>query len=467
MPTPPKKLALSTLNGRTIDILNVIRNNASALYRDTVPVATTAESVVAVGQSLRGAPGLQNEFVNALMNRIGLVHITSAIFYNYFSPFKTGQLDFGETIEEVFVGIARVQDFSREKSNQREFKRTPADVKAAFHIINWDVQYPTTIENDELEKAFLSANGVTDMISRIVSGMTRAAEYHEWALFKYLLMKGITSGKMRPLAVGVEPKDLSIASRTASVRLAHMSKENNVEGVLTATPISDQVIVIDAATNANLDVNVLADAFNINRANIAGQLIVIDSWTEFPESEFEELRSSTDFMEEFSTAELAILKDVKMVVIDRNWFKVWDSLTKLTETFVGSGDYWNYWLRKRAVYSTSPFSNAIVFTASAIAANPATLAFTIDSISTSDVSSIVTYESNFPAGLTLGNFKFVQTQANTLAGTAVHPYGAVILPATETTAELQLTLGGASYKVTGGLDISTAAVGDAVTFTKV
>lgn len=466
MATAPKKVALSSLNGRTVDILNVIRNNASSLYRESVPVADTVESVVKVGEALRGAPGLQNEFISALMNRIGLVHITSAVFYNYFAPFKKGELEYGETIEEVFVGIARVRDFSAEKAAQREFARSLPDVRSAFHIINWDVQYPVTIQNSELEKAFLSASGVTDMIARIVSGMARAAEYHEWALFKYLLMKGVANGKMTPLAVGDEPKDLSIASRTASVRLAHMSKANNVEGVLTATPVENQVIVIDAATNAALDVNVLADAFNISRANIAGHLIVIDSWTDFPDDEFEELRAATDTIEEFTADELAVLENTKMVVIDREWFQVYDSLTKLTETFVGSGDYWNYWLRKRGVYSTSPFSNAIVFVGDEVSLeNPQTLVFEVDGVSASDISKVITFQADFPANVTSAGYQFTQTQAATEAGVAVHKYGALIFPAGVTSAALELTLDGDRY--TGGtFNAATAAVGNRVTFTK-
>lgn len=430
MATAPKKVALSSLNGRTVDILNAIRNNASERYRDTVPVADNVEAIVKVGDSLRGAPALQNEFISALMNRIGLVHITSATFYNYFAPFKKGVLEFGESIEEIFVGIAKVRDFSPEKAAKREFQRNLPDVRSAFHMVNWDVQYPITIQNAELEKAFLSANGVTDMIARIVSGLSRAAEYHEWALFKYLLMKGVANGKMTPMAVGNDPRDLSVASRTASVKLAHISSANNVEGVLTSTPVENQVIVIDAKTNAELDVNVLADAFNISRADIAGQLVVIDSWTEFPESEFDELRETTDSLERFSDEELAILAGVKMVVIDREWFQVYDSLTKLNETFVGSGDYWNYWLRKRAVYSTSPFSNAIAFVGETLDLSaPETLTFTVDSVSRSETSTVLTFEAAAEANLTLGGFQFIQTPELSNAGVGVQRYGALLIPA--------------------------------------
>ena len=43
-----RKIAESTLNASTIDILNVIRQNLSAQYQDTVPAVTQKEDIPAV-----------------------------------------------------------------------------------------------------------------------------------------------------------------------------------------------------------------------------------------------------------------------------------------------------------------------------------------------------------------------------------------------------------------------------------
>ena len=100
-----KRIAVSTLNASTIDILNTIRANASAEYQGSVPVVTKATDIPKVGEVLYGYPALANQFLSALVNRIALVRVKSAVFNNAYSQLKKGYLEFGETVEEVFVNI--------------------------------------------------------------------------------------------------------------------------------------------------------------------------------------------------------------------------------------------------------------------------------------------------------------------------------------------------------------------------
>ena len=75
MPTVPKT---KTLNASSVEILNAIRNSASTNYRDFVPTAkNTAESIRSIGEIIMQYTPLQNEFLNALVNRIARVIITS------------------------------------------------------------------------------------------------------------------------------------------------------------------------------------------------------------------------------------------------------------------------------------------------------------------------------------------------------------------------------------------------------
>ena len=141
-----KRVAVSTLQASTLDILNVIRQNASAQYQDLVPEVTDVKNVCRVGDVFQGYPALANEFLNALVNRIALVRVKSAVFNNPYARLKKGFIEYGETVEEIFVNIATVREFSVEKAAAREFKRTIPDVRTAFHMMNWKVQYPVTIQ---------------------------------------------------------------------------------------------------------------------------------------------------------------------------------------------------------------------------------------------------------------------------------------------------------------------------------
>lgn len=103
----PLRPYTSNLTATSVDILNAIRNNASANYQDYVPVAdATAESIREIGSIIMNYTALQNEFLNSLINRIGMVMITSKMYSNPLSVFKKGKLDFGETTEEIFVELA-------------------------------------------------------------------------------------------------------------------------------------------------------------------------------------------------------------------------------------------------------------------------------------------------------------------------------------------------------------------------
>ena len=101
-----KRIAITKLNATTLDILNVIHENASPAYRDQVPTITDIKDLPRVGDVLYGYPALANEFVSSLINRIALVRVKSATFNNMFADLKKGYLEFGEVVEEVFVTLA-------------------------------------------------------------------------------------------------------------------------------------------------------------------------------------------------------------------------------------------------------------------------------------------------------------------------------------------------------------------------
>ena len=63
-----------------------------------------------------------------------------------------------------------------EEAPAREFKRTLPDVRSAFHVMNWKTIYPVTIQDEDLKQAFLSIDGVSDLIARIVDSVYTAAE---------------------------------------------------------------------------------------------------------------------------------------------------------------------------------------------------------------------------------------------------------------------------------------------------
>lgn len=466
-----RRIANSTLNASTIDILNVIRQNASYDYQQNVPEVVTANDIPRVGEIIYGTPAFANQFINALVNRIAIVRVQSATFNNPYSILKKGYLEYGETVEDIFVSIAKAVDFNVEKAAKREFQRTIPDVRSAFHVMNWRVMYPVTIQDEDLRQAFLNIEGVQNLIAKIVDAVYTAAEYDEFLLFKYLLIKAISHGKMFPTSIGGDT-DLSEAAvqfRGTSNLLPFMSNDYNEASVKTNTPKDRQVIFMDAMFNAKFDVSVLASAFNMEKADFMGRLFLIDNWTDFDNDRFDIIRANSDGIEEVTAEELALLVNVKAVILDENWFQVYDNNNKFTEKYVASGLYWNYFYHTWKTVSNSPFANAVVFVAStADVALPETVTVHVDAKGESDIATVFTISADFEeAGLEPQNVNFVQTKALTTAGIAVQKYGGLIIPTSKvgTAITIVAEINGTTYTAATTINGSTE-VGATVTLNK-
>lgn len=466
-----KRVAVSTLNASTMDILNVIRQNASMEYQSQIPEVTKESDIPKVGEVLYGYPALANQFINALVNRIALVQVKSATFNNDYAELKKGYLEFGESVEEVFVNIAKAREFSVEKAEARELKRSVPDVRSAFHAMNYRVQYPVTIQDEDLRTAFLSMDGVQDLISRIVDAVYTAAEYDEYLLFKYLMIKAIAHGKMYPVSTGdgTDMKDAAVAFRGTSNQLQFISTKYNASGVHTATPKADQYIFMDSNYNAKFDVNVLASAFNMDKADFMGRLKLIDDWTTFDNERFDVIVANSDQIEAITEDELALMKDVKAVLVDKEWFQFYDNNNKFTEQYVASGMYWNYFYNVWKTVSSSPFSNAIVFVENHTDALPESVTLEVQDKSISESAVVLTLvQSNDTATLDHDVVKLHQTEALTSAGIAVHPYGAIIVPADKTAEAITIEgdIDGTKYTASATITASDTNVGATVTLSK-
>lgn len=456
-----RRIANSTLNASTIDILNVIRQNASYDYQQNVPEVKTVNDIPKVGEVIYGTPSFANQFVNALVNRIAVVRVQSATFFNPYSILKKGYIEYGETIEDIFVSIAKAVDFNVEKAPKREYQRSIPDVRSAFHAMNWRVFYPVSIQDEDLRQAFLSADGVQNLIAKIVDTVYTAADYDEFLLFKYLLIKAISHGKMHPTSIGTGANlnEAAVQFRGTSNLLPFISSDYNEAGVKTSTPKERQVIFMDAMFNAQFDVNVLASAFNMDKADFMGRLFIIDNWTDFDNERFDVIRANSDGIEEVTAEELALMANVKAIILDENWFQVYDNNNKFTEKYASSGLYWNYFYHTWKTVSNSPFANAVVFvTSSADVALPASITVHVDAKDESDVATVFTISADFEsAGLSPQNVNFVQTEALTKAGIAVQKYGGLIIPASQIATDITLVaeINGVNYTATTAVNGST------------
>lgn len=363
MPIIPNK---TVLNASSVDILNAIRNSATPNYKNTIPEAkNTAESVREIGKIIMQYPVLQNEFLNSLVNRIGLVLLTSKMYDNPWKAFKRGTLEFGETIEEIFVNIAKPFEYDPAVAENKVFQREIPDVRTAFHIMNYQKFYKATIQNDQLRQAFLSWGGITDLIAKIVDAMYTGANYDEFQTMKYMLAKHILNGDLFPVQVPTAQtsnmKAIVSTIKGMSNKLEFLSKKYNPAGVSVKTDKKDQYIIVNTDFDATMDVEVLASAFNMDKADFIGHRVLVDGFGSLDLERLALLFKDDPTYTPFTDAEMTALNAIPAVLVDENWFMIFDMLYNFTEQYNGEGLYWNYWYHVWKTFSVSPFANSVVF----------------------------------------------------------------------------------------------------------
>ena len=352
----------------TADTLNAIGNDIGVgvtVVQDDLSTLHSFANVV-LGNSV-----MQNSFLSALVNRIVKVIYSSRIFRNPLAVLKRGILEYGQTIEEIYVDMAKGVKRNEDKSNPSyPYEVTIPDVKTTFHLSNLRCKYPVTIYNMDLRKAFLSFGAVDEMIARLVESLYTAHGFDEYLLTKFkIAMVALSRIKANAdfnltLADEATEKEYATAILRTARKLAKLwpipKTQYNEAGVWAHTPNENLVCFITADASAVVDVDALAGAFNMEKANFIGRIIDVDNFT-FTDAEIARICQITDMTPEafpITTDDMNLLEGCACIMADEQLLQIWDTYApKFTEQYNASDDYWNFYLHVDQVFSASPFQN--------------------------------------------------------------------------------------------------------------
>lgn len=358
MPSYP---STATLTNVSVNVLNAIRNEASVNYQHYIPYATpNADSIRSIGATLMDYPALMNEFLPALIGRIGRVAITSRLYRNPLAVLKKGILDYGETVEDIFIAMAEPYNYDPEDAESTLFKRYAPDVKSTFYTINYRKFYPVTIQEQDLRRAFLSADALTDFYTKTIEQLYTGAYSDEFLATKYMIAKNILAGKLHAEEIAEDSKEIAKKIRAISNKFTFMSTDYNIAGVNTYSDRDKQYILVNADFDAALDVDVLAYAFNMNKADVTARKIVIDSFGALDTARLARLFADDPNYEEISANDLKTLDKVAAVLIDEDFTQIYDNLLTIRDEKNGKGLYTNYFLHNWKTFAISPFANNAV-----------------------------------------------------------------------------------------------------------
>lgn len=369
------------LNAKTPDILNTVRESIGGDFQEGTPhvlsageemadgvTATSNDSLMSIrafGQAVMSNVGWQNAFLSELLNRIGLVIISSKSYQNPWSKLKRGRLEYGEVIEDIFINICEPFSYNPEVAETQAEKRVKPGMEAMLYRINSQIFYKQTIEQATLRQAFTSSTGVVNLITGIIDAMYTAMEYDERLAMKYILVQRILNGTMykQIIPTNATSEQLITAVKTVSNLLMTPSRKFNSAGVLNYALKNDQYVFVTSAFDAQSGVEVLAKAFNADYVQFSGRYIVLDDFSFTPD---ELARLDIIFADEPSyvrptSQQLTKLKEVPLVSVDKDFFMVYDVEQYFDMRRNQQGLYENNFLHVWKVYASGYFANAVMY----------------------------------------------------------------------------------------------------------
>ena len=102
----------------------------------------------------------------------------------------------------------------------------------------------------------------------------------------------------------------------------------------------------------------------MEKAELLGRQVGVDSFGELDNERLTELFEDDPYttFTPFNEQELSELSTIMGLMVDVNWFMVYDNFIDMTEVYNGKGLYWTYFYHAWKTFSISPFANAVLFT---------------------------------------------------------------------------------------------------------
>lgn len=377
MPTKPQTpKPLTDVNGAKI--LNTIRANAGDTYQASVPVAQSpgngvskSESLAslrAIGDVLMNFQDLQNTFLTNLVNRIARVYITSRLYENPWKNFKKGYLEYGEVVEEIFNRMAEGYQYDPIDAEETAFRQYEPNVDVTFHRLNFQKFYPITIQENTMRLAFLSWEGLNNLITRIIEQVYTGANYDEFMVMKYMIGRLALNGKIKaetiPPVTAENAREVTAQMINIARKLSFMSSNHNMAGVPNYTDPNFLQIILTTEVSSIFDVEVLALSFHMDKATLIGNMTYVDDFGEIDVNRLTKLFEKdphTNF-QPFTSEELEKLHSIQALMCDIDFFMIFDNLITMRDLDNPKGLYRNYFYHKWNTFSASPYANALIFT---------------------------------------------------------------------------------------------------------
>ncbi len=344
-----------------VNSLNRIRELSSDIYHQYIPMLDENTDISAFGQPILQYQVVQNEFMSALINRIAATQFEVKYFNNPLRMLEGDRVPFGHAVQDIAVN-----KIAGRKFNVEDFAgllaKYEADVKVQYLEVNSDIQYPVTITRAKLQKAFLSWDNLNSFIDEITNEMYNSAYIDEYNQVRALVTEAYLNNRVQIQTVSAVSDADTAAAFTEKARELFLNFQapssaynawSKVGGegrpIITWTNPEDIIIIIKNSVRAKLDVAQLAAAFNVEYAQLLGQIISVPDWDVFNDDGTKHSDGSA----------------IVGIICDKAFFKIREQDRDFSEFWNPNNRTWNLYLNLVKMYATSLFANAVVFATSA------------------------------------------------------------------------------------------------------
>ena len=361
-------------------VFNVVRENMNEVYMNTLPSATE-DNIQTISNILfnDAYQPMLNDFVTNLINRIGLTIVRKKTYNNPLSILRKGSMPLGTDIQDIYENPAEAEQYELSNTEMAKLLTiTDPDTHVAYYRRNRKDLYTKTISRENLQGAFVSWEKFEDYISAITTSLYSGNYIDEFKLTKALVDGAYDNNKVIVETVNAVTDEASAKAFVKKARALFnkmkfpstdynaYSKFSGAKGQITTWTDEDRVVmIVTSDLMAEVDVDVLARAFNIDNTKFLGRVIEVDKF-ENPE--------------------------IQAVICDEAWFQIYENIMRFDEFYNARVMAWNEYLHVWQTYAICPFANAVVLATAQ--PKPAT------AISVSDVSVVKDATANVTVTLT-------------------------------------------------------------------
>lgn len=333
----------------------LVQNNV--LYSSNLPTIYPDTPIQDLSRVLEQDPDFfQNCFFPELLKRIVKVQVENLSYTNPLRYLKGTDMPLGGLSQHIMVNRVKGRQF-----NCDDFAgllaRYKADVKVVYNAINWDYQYPVTITYDNIRDAFTSWDSLYNFTDSFSQALINSAEIDDFNLTKRMLANGYAQNQIPMIQVTNPTDETSAKALVRQLRQLYRSMQfastkyngwslNGGYGnpVTTWTRPEDVVVFISAATEALIDVDVLARAFNLSSTDLIGRVFVMDDFNLYDEETGEVISDGSNIV---------------AFIGDRRWFQIANQMRKFNMFFNANNETWQLYLHVREAFNSLPFANMV------------------------------------------------------------------------------------------------------------